>query len=77
LNGANRILFKRSEITLAKRSNNSRFSHLYVKLIYTVYSKKRLADANWFLLISYFWQRKNIPKNLASIIEMIVVYYLL
>jgi len=34
LNDANIILFKRSEIALAKHSNNSHFSHLYVKLIY-------------------------------------------
>jgi len=28
LNDANRILFKRSKIALAKHSNNSQFSHL-------------------------------------------------
>ena len=31
LNDANRILFKRSKIALAKHSNNSQFSHLQVK----------------------------------------------
>jgi len=78
LNDAIRVLFKRSEIALAKHSNNSHFSHLYVKLIYIyIYSKKSLTDTNWFLLVSYFWQRKNIPKKLASIIEIIVIYYLL
>jgi len=60
LNDANRILFKRSEIALPKHSSNLHFSHLYVKLVY-IYSKKSLADTNWFLLIRYFW-RKNIPK---------------
>jgi len=40
LNDVNRILFNRSEIALAKHSNNSYFLHLYVKLIYTVCSKK-------------------------------------
>ena len=38
LNYANRILFKRSEITLAKHSNHSHFSYLYVKfVIYSLY----------------------------------------
>jgi len=32
-NDASKILFKRSEIALAKHSNNSHFSHLYVNLI--------------------------------------------
>jgi len=31
-----------------------------------MYSKKSLADANCFLLISYFWQRKNIPKKFGK-----------
>jgi len=44
LNDANRILFKRSEIAFAEHSNNSHFSHLYVKLIYV--KQKSLADAN-------------------------------
>jgi len=28
-----------------------------------MYIYKSLADANWFLLISYFWQRNGIPKK--------------
>jgi len=39
LNDAKRILFKRSEIALAKHSNNEHFSHLYVKLIYVKQKK--------------------------------------
>ena len=31
-----------------------------------IYSKKSLADTNWFLLISYFWQRKNIAKKFGK-----------
>jgi len=46
LNDANRIFFKRSEIALAKHSNNS---HLYVKLIY-IYSKKV-----WLIRTEFCW----------------------
>jgi len=74
LNDANRILFKRSEMAFAEHSNNSHFSHLYVKLIYV--KQKSLADANWFLLKSYFWQRKSIPKKFGEHIEKIAVCYL-
>jgi len=46
LNVANRILFKRSEIVLAKHSKNSHFSHLYVKPMYTEQKK-----FGWYELI--------------------------
>jgi len=42
-----------------------------------MYSKKSLADANCFLLISIFDNERTYPKNLASIIETIVVCYML
>jgi len=62
LNDANGILFKRNEIALEKHSNNSHQRHICTLSLY-IYSKTSLTDTNWFLLISYFWQRKNIPKK--------------